>query len=70
MQSKIMNNSNLNEKSEFFLLNIKISQTTYYQRDVILNRAKEQHEHDEKRLKKQARYKCRELSEEENNIKR
>ena len=41
MQSKIMNNSNLNEKSEFFLLNIKMSQTTYYQRDVILNRAKE-----------------------------
>ena len=58
------------KKVILFLLNIKMSQTTYYQRDVILNRAKEQYEHDQKRLKRQARYKCRELSEEENNIKR
>ena len=29
------------KKVILFLLNIKMSQTTYYQRDVILNRAKE-----------------------------
>ena len=51
-----MNNSNLNDKRGvlyFFslLLNIKMSEKTYYQknRDVILNRAKDYCENDKKR---------------------
>ena len=61
---RIMNNSNLNEKSRslwFFLLYIKMSETTYYQinRETTLNR-----------LREQARNKYRELSEEEKSIKR
>ena len=45
---------------------------TYYQinRDVILNRAKDYYENDKERLKRQARNKCRNLSEEEKNQKR
>ena len=45
---------------------------TYYQRnrDVILNRAKDYYENDKERLKKQARYKYRNLPEEEKNKKR
>ena len=40
---------------------------TYYQRNrkVILNRAKDYYENDKKRLREQARDKCRNLSEEE-----
>ena len=54
-----------------FLLYIKINEwksveLTYYQkkRDVILNRAKEYYENDKERLRKQARDKYRNLSEE------
>ena len=45
---------------------------TYYQRnrDVILNRAKDYYENDKERLREQARYKYRNLSEEEKNEKR
>ena len=49
----IINNSNLNEKSGslciFFLLYIKMSETTYYERNrnVILNRAKHCYKNDE-----------------------
>ena len=41
---------------------------TYYQksRDVILNRAKDYYENDKDRLRKQARYKYRNLSKEKN----
>ena len=44
----------------------------YYKktREVILNRAKDYYENDKKRLKRQARDKCRNLSEEEENKKR
>ena len=44
----------------------------YYQRnkDVILNRAKDYHENDKGRLRKQARNKCIKLSEEDKNKKR
>ena len=53
-----------------FLLYIKMSEgadLTYYQRnqDVILNRAKDFHENDKKRLREQARNKYRNLSKEE-----
>ena len=45
---------------------------TYYQktRDVILNRAKDNYENDKERLRKQARDKYRNLSEEEQNKKK
>ena len=45
---------------------------TYYQknRDVILNRAKDYHENDKKRLRKQAKDKQSNLCEEEKNKKR
>ena len=54
---------------KFFLLYIKMSESaylTYYQRnrDVILNRAKDYYENDKERLREQARYKYRKLSEE------
>ena len=57
------------------LLYLKISgraYLTYYQkkRGLILNRAKDNYENDKKRLRKQARDKCRNLSEEEQNKKR
>ena len=66
----IMKNSDLNEKTRilfFFLHYIKMSKTTYYQRnkEVILNRAKEYYENNKERLRKQARNKYRELSVEE-----
>ena len=56
----IMNNSNLSEKKWIiiiFLLYIKISETTYYQRnrDVILGRAKKYYENDKDRLRDKAR---------------
>ena len=56
----------------FFLLCIKMSNTTYYQRNrnVTLNRAKYYYENDKKRLREQARDKCRNWSEEEKNKKR
>ena len=58
-----------------FLLYIKISDSAYliyYQknRDMILNRAKDYYENDKERLRKQARDKYRNLSEEEKNKKR
>ena len=50
-----------------FLLYIKKSKTTYYQRkwEAILLRAKAYYENDKERLTEQARNKYRELSEEE-----
>ena len=50
---------------------IKCADLTYYQKtwEVILNRAKD-YEKDKKRLREQARYKYRTLSEEEKNKKR
>ena len=49
-----------------------MSDLTYYQRnrDVILNRAKDNYENDKERLREDARDKYRNLSEEEKNIKR
>ena len=57
---------------KIFLLYIKMSEytdLTYYQRnrDVILNRAKNYYENDKRRLRKQARDKYRNLSEEQKN---
>ena len=51
----------------FFLLYIKISNFTYYQRNrgVIVNRAKDYYENDKERLREHARDKYRNLSEEE-----
>ena len=51
---------------------IKCADLTYYKktREVILNRAKDYYEKDKKRLREQARDKCRNLSEEEKNKKR
>ena len=51
----------------FFLLYIKISNLTYYQRNrgVIVNRAKDYYENDKERLRENARHKYRNLSEEE-----
>ena len=49
-----------------------MSNTTYYRRnkDVILNRAKDYYENNKDRLKKQARNKNRNLSEEDKNKKK
>ena len=52
-----MKSSNLNEKSGslyFFLLYIKMSDTTYYQRsrDIILNRPKDYYKNDKKKIKR------------------
>ena len=57
---------------KFFLLCIKMSDSTYYQRnrDVILNRKKDYYENDKERLKEQAKGKHGNLSEEEKNKKR
>ena len=46
-----------------------MSNTTYYQknRDVILNRANDYYENNKKRLREQARYNYRNLSEEDKN---
>ena len=56
----------------FFLLRIKISEKTYYQRntDVILKGAKDYYENDKEWLRQQATNKYRILSEEEKNEKR
>ena len=56
----------------FFSLHIKTDNTTYYQRnrDVALNKAKEYCKNNNERLKKQARDKYRNLSEEHKNKKR
>ena len=61
----IMNNSNLIDK-------IGVSDLTYYQRnrDVIVNRAKDYYENDKERLRRKARDKYRNLSEEDKNKKR
>ena len=57
---------------KFFLLRIKISEKTYYQRntDVILKGAKDYYENDKEWLRQQATNKYRNLSEEEKNEKR
>ena len=49
-----------------------MSGTTYYQknREVILNRAKDFYKNSKELLRERAKNKCRELSEEERNIKR
>ena len=70
-----MKDSNLNEKSGsllFFSLYIKMSETTYCQRnrETILNRAKEYYKNDKERLAEKQKDKSRKLSEEEKNIKR
>ena len=51
----------------FFLLYIKINNTTYYQRnrEVVLNKAKDYYENHKEKLRKQTRNKYRTLSEEE-----
>ena len=51
------------------LLHIKISESTYYQRnrDYILNRAKDNYKNDKERLRDNSRDKYRNLCEEENN---
>ena len=45
-----------------------MSEKTYYERnrDVVLNRAKDYYKNDKERLREQARYKYRNLSEEKN----
>ena len=50
------------------LLHIKISESTYYQRnrDYILNRAKDNYKNDKERLRDNSRDKYRNLSEEKN----
>ena len=79
-----MSNSDLIDKKDvlYFFYNIymiyiyiyiyKMSETTYCQRnkDVIIKRAKDYHKNDKERLREQARYKYRNLSEEEKKIKR
>ena len=57
---------------KFFLLRIKISEKTYYQRntDVILKGAKDYYENDKEWLRQQATNKYRNLSEEEKNEER
>ena len=47
-------------------------ETTHYQRnsDVIVNRAKDYYKNDKEKLRDNARDKCRNLSEEEKNVKR
>ena len=49
-----------------------MSNTIYYQKNryVILNRAKDYYENDKKRLREQAKEKCRDVSEEDKNKKR
>ena len=61
----IMNNSNLIDK-------MSVNDLTYYQRnrDVIVNRAKDYYENDKERLRRKARDKCRNLSEEDKNKKK
>ena len=71
---KIINNFNFIDKMVFcnaFYLYIKMSNTTYHQRnrDVILNRAKYYFENNRERLREQARNKYRNLSEEDKNKK-
>ena len=70
----IINNSKLNKKGvccNFFLLCIKSSEKTYYQKnkDMILNRANDYCENDKEKLREQARDKYRNLFEEEKNKK-
>ena len=66
----IMKHSKLNEKGgslEFFCYILKMSETTYYQRNrnVILNRAKNYSKNDKERLRDNAKDKYRNSSEEE-----
>ena len=73
--TNIMKNSDSSEKRRIiinFLLYIKMSKTnTYYQRnrEIILNRAKDYYKINKDKITDQTRNKCRELSQEENNIK-
>ena len=55
-----------------FLLYIEMSETTYYQRnkETILNRTKDYFKNNKEVLRKRAKNKQRELSEEDKNIKR
>ena len=71
-----VNRSNgMSEASEtsraMFFLYIKMSETTYYQRnrDIILNRAKNYYENDKELLRERAKNKYRSLSEGEKDIK-
>ena len=59
------------KKENFFVLYIIMDNTTYYQRnrDIALNKAKEYYKNNNKGLKKQARDKYRNLSEEDKNKK-
>ena len=71
----VMKNVNLNEKVDhyiFFSLYIKMSETTYYQRnrETMLKRAKDCCQNKKKVLRERAKNKYRELSEEDKNIKR
>ena len=64
----VLINSNLSEESRSIsLLYLKMSETTYYQRnrDLILGRAKRYYENDKERLRDKARDKYKELSKEE-----
>ena len=55
-----------------FFLYIKISETTYYQRnrDIMLNRAKDYYENNKELLRERAKNKYRSLSEDEKDIKK
>ena len=69
----IMKNSDLKKRiSNFFSLYIKISEGTYYQRNIkiILNSGKESYKNNHQWLKEEARNDYRELSDKEKNIKR
>ena len=65
---RIVNNSNLNERSG--LLIFFIIYKNEWNREAVLNRAKEYYKNDKERLRQQGKNKYRELSEEEKNIKR
>ena len=67
--SNLIDKKGMLKKNFFFSLHIKMDNTTYYQRhrDVALNKAKEYYKNNNERLKKQARDKYRNLSEEDKN---
>ena len=56
----------------FFLLYIKMGETTYYQRnrETILNKAKDYYQNNQEILTEKAKNRYRGLSEEEKNVKR
>ena len=70
-----MADSNVIDKKgflEFFFHDIKIDNTTYYQRnrEIVLNKAKDYYANDKERLREQARKKYRNLSKEDKEKKR